>query len=30
MMQFIILIVCRKNPADWTGLDKVLMGKNLD
>ena len=27
---FIILIACRRNPADREGFDKALMGENLD
>lgn len=30
MMQFIILIACCRNPANWAGLDKALTGENLD
>ena len=30
MTYFIILIACRRNPADRVGLDKALMGENLE
>ena len=30
MMYLFILIACRMNPAIRAGLDKALMGENLD